>query len=166
MTGFTEIQYLYFDPFLKFCLNEYGGPVMTGGCPNIDWWSFVPIFMKFDRDITKMKKTFLGCVGCGSVPAPSVVVGTDLIWWGNSAQLFQRSEENLCCSLKLQHTFVRDGGTHLHFFVGWVGGWGWGWGTYIHRWGEGGGGGGALTSDAFTIWYCKLIYGAEGSFGV
>ena len=46
------------------------------------------------------------------------MVGGTLPNW-NSPQLFQRSEENLFCSLKLQNTFSRDGG-HSPPFVGFV----------------------------------------------
>ena len=37
---------------------------------------------------------------------------------GKSPLLFQMSEENMPCSLKLQNTFWGDGGTHFHFLVG------------------------------------------------
>ena len=50
--------------------------------------------------------------------APEWVGGViQLEWYSreNLAELFQRSAENLSCSLKLHNIFLIDGGTHLHF---------------------------------------------------
>ena len=51
----------------------------------------------------------------------------------NSSQLFQRWGENMSCSLKLQNTFWRDGGTCLHLLVG-SGGHSHGWDGGTHLW--------------------------------
>ena len=44
---------------------------MAGACPNNNWWNFISIFLKLDRDITKTRKTFL--------------VGWDVSWIGGGS---------------------------------------------------------------------------------
>ena len=68
---------------------------MTG--VHINWWSFVPIFFKLDKDIIKMKKTFLiGWVNWKDDGDTSNGVGIA----PNISEI--RAEENLSYSLKLQ----------------------------------------------------------------
>ena len=57
---------------------------MTRVCPNINWRSFVPIFLKLDKDITKIKETFLRGVG---VSDGSVVGALTSIYYALSARL-------------------------------------------------------------------------------
>ena len=33
---------------------------IAGACPHFNWRSFVPVFLQLDREITQIKKTFLG----------------------------------------------------------------------------------------------------------
>ena len=94
---------------------------------------------------------------------------TRFIWWWNSPHSFQRSEDNLSYSLKLQDIFldlvvvvVGGGGGALAYIdvvvvvVVLGGGGGWWWME-----------GGTLTSVLIlTIWYCILNEAAKRSLGI
>ena len=76
MTGLTKLQYLTFWRIFKILPNYICGPVIRWVCPHNNWLSFIPIFLKLYRDISKIKK-ILSFLGGGGV-TPTRVGGTHL----------------------------------------------------------------------------------------
>ena len=113
---------------------------MTETCPHITWCSFVPIFLKLDRDITKIMKTFLGGGGVNWIR-------DYLKWWwwlvvvvGGICLIQSRFLYNTLWGKGSLTSFRWDGGgdgggvgMEGGVGMGW-GGWGMG-GTNMHWWG-------------------------------
>ena len=114
--GLMEVKYLCFWWIFKILAKWLWGSVMTDASSYINWRSFVQIFLKLDRDITKIKKNFSrGGRGVSWIGGR----GTYLIWWGELAPITYISKvtgEFVMFIEASKHIF-RNGGTHLHLLV-------------------------------------------------
>ena len=145
MTGCTKLQFSNFLLIFETLPNYICVPEIRGVCPHNNWWSFVPIFLKLFRDITKIK-TYISVVGgwgwgwgVGGWGWGWGVAHLKLGGWGYSSQLMQRLEDSLSCSLKLHcYTLLRDV-------------WTCGWGVLTRIYGVGG-----TNSYVFTI-CCDIL---------